>query len=254
MVGLLPMLGADRGAGRGSPRSAPTSPRACDWLQRRRPELVGPVLSAATASRGREQDAAVAGDPERLRRVLARMFDPAEFLSPYGIRSLSKTEQTATEDVGRPHASRSTTSPANPPPACSAATRIGVGPVWFPVNVLLADKLRTYGRHFGESFKIAIPTGSGNLCTLEEAADVIDGGLAGCSAPSTVRRARRRRRAIEGSDNPLWRAASHVLRVLRRGHRRGARRHPPDRMDGLVAHLHNPRLPMEPPDLHRRES
>ena len=35
------------------------------------------------------------------------------------------------------------------------------GPIWFPVNVLLADKLRTYGRHFGDSFTVEIPTGSG---------------------------------------------------------------------------------------------
>ena len=57
------------------------------------------------------------------------------------------------------------------------------GPVWFPVNVLLADKLRTYGRHFGDDFTIEIPTGSGNLKTLVEAADVIDGGLTALFRP-----------------------------------------------------------------------
>lgn len=47
-------------------------------------------------------------------------------------------------------------------------------PIWFPVNVLRADRLRTYGRHFGGPFQVEIPMDSGNLCDLEQAADSID--------------------------------------------------------------------------------
>lgn len=105
------------------------------------------------------------------------MFDPAEFLTPYGIRSLSKayTEPAHFEVNGQ------TTSIKYEP----GESRTGMfggnsnwrGPVWFPVNVLLADKLRTYGRHFRDTFTVEIPTGSGQLRTLTEAADLIDGGL-----------------------------------------------------------------------------
>ena len=92
------------------------------------------------------------------------------------------------------------------------------GPVWFPVNVLLADKLRTYGRHFGDSFTIEIPTGSGQQKTLVEAADIIDAGLTALFRPVAGRRPADGER-IEASDDPLWSDAPDVQRVLRRRHR-----------------------------------
>ena len=48
------------------------------------------------------------------------------------------------------------------------------GPIWFPVNVLLADALRTYGHYLGDEVRVEVPTGSGTPMTLVEAADVID--------------------------------------------------------------------------------
>lgn len=77
------------------------------------------------------------------------------------------------------------------------------GPVWFPVNVLLADKPRTYGRHFGDSFLIEIPTGSGVEKTLTEVADVIDGGLTALFRTVDGRRPSDGHR-IKASDDPLW--------------------------------------------------
>ena len=50
------------------------------------------------------------------------------------------------------------------------------GPIWFPVNVLLADALRTYGHYLGDEIRVEVPTGSGTSMTLVEAADEIDVG------------------------------------------------------------------------------
>jgi hypothetical protein len=201
MVGLLPILGATEVPSWIS-EECPDVTARLRWLQRRRPELVGPLLFAK--GQGERKMLLSLLDPARLRRILMRMFDIEQFLSPYGIRSLSAAvrDSVTTEVNGR-----STSIEYEP-----GESRTGLfggnsnwrGPVWFPANVLLADKLRTYGRHFGDSFTIEIPTGSGNVKTLVEGADVIDGGLTALSRPADGRRPADGDR-IEASDNPLWR-------------------------------------------------
>lgn len=69
--------------------------------------------------------------------------------------------------------------------------------------MLLADKLRTYGRFFGDDFTVQIPTGSGRWGTLTEAADLIDGGLTALFRAVDGRRPSDGAR-IEASDDPLW--------------------------------------------------
>ena len=78
------------------------------------------------------------------------------------------------------------------------------GPVWFPVNVLLADKLRTYGRFFGDSLTVEMPTGSGHHVTLEQAADVIDDGLVSLFRPVDGVRPSDGAAHRGQSDIPLW--------------------------------------------------
>ena len=92
------------------------------------------------------------------------------------------------------------------------------GPVWFPVNVLLADKLRTYGRHFGDSFTIEIPTGSGQQKTLVEAADILDAGLTALFRPVDGHAAGRRT-ADRSERRPAVVGPPDLQRVLRRRHR-----------------------------------
>ncbi len=90
---------------------------------------------------------------DRLERLLRRMFDEEESLSPYGIRSLSAAYRRpfTTAVGGQPMT-------INYEPAESQVGLFGGnsnwrGPVWFPPNVLLADALRTYGEYFGESYR-----------------------------------------------------------------------------------------------------
>jgi hypothetical protein len=109
-------------------------------------------------------------DPDLLRRGLGHLFDEAAFLSPHGLRALSKRYENAPYMLdGIPGAS------IDYEPAESTTTMFGGnsnwrGPVWMPVNYLVVRQLVLYHRFFGESFTIEYPTGSGVERTLGEIA------------------------------------------------------------------------------------
>ena len=108
---------------------------------------------------------------ERLVKVLGPMLDENEFLSPYGIRSLSKyhREHPYHYDVnGQAH-------PIGYQPAESKSGLFGGnsnwrGPVWFPINYLLIESLQKFDHYYGDSLKVDFPSGSGNLLTLAQVA------------------------------------------------------------------------------------
>jgi hypothetical protein len=135
---------------------------------RRMPELAQSIHPTGPGHRGvaeRGIYALVNGD--RLRRILTRMLDENEFLSPYGIRSLS-----------RYHADHPYIFPAGGQeyrvgylPAESDTGMFGGnsnwrGPIWMPVNALIIRALMNYYLYYGDNFKIECPTGSGKLMNL----------------------------------------------------------------------------------------
>jgi hypothetical protein len=181
---------------------------------------------------------------ERLARLLQRMFDEGEFLSPYGIRSLSKaTGQVVTRFGDREFGIEY--EPGESRTGLFGGNSNWRGPVWFPVNVLLADKLRTLGRHYGDSFTIELPTGSGNRCTLVDAADLIDNSLTALFRPVDGRRPADGKR-IEASDSPLWKAHPTFSEYFDGDTGEGLGASHQTGWTALVAHLLNPRLPPDP--------
>jgi hypothetical protein len=183
--------------------------------------------------------------PKRLRRILERMFDTEEFLSDYGIRSLSAaTRQAVTATVGHETVSIEY-EPGESRTGMFGGNSNWRGPVWFPTNVLLADKLRTYGRYFGDDFRIEIPTGSGDWRTLDQAADVIDGGLTALFRPVDGRRPSDGKR-IESSPDPLWSAHPTFSEFFDGDTGEGLGATHQTGWTALVAHLLNPRLPPDP--------
>ena len=184
-------------------------------------------------------------DPERLRRILTRMFDTEQFLSPYGIRSLSAAvKETVTTEVGGKSSSIEYEPGESRTPLFGGNSNWR-GPVWFPVNVLLADKLRTYGRHFGDELRVEIPVGSGNFKNLIEAADLIDDGLVSLFRPVDGRRPTDGRR-IEASPDPLWRSHPTFSEYFDGDTGEGLGATHQTGWTALVAHLLNPRLPPGP--------
>lgn len=117
--------------------------------------------------------------PERLTGLLSYMLDENEFLSPYGIRSLSRVHA----DHPYRFASEGQTFEIGYEPAESTSGVFGGnsnwrGPVWFPVNYLLIEALRDLHRYYGEAFQVEMPTGSGTMMNLAEVAADIERRLA----------------------------------------------------------------------------
>jgi len=107
----------------------------------------------------------------QLERMLTRLFDENEFLSPFGIRSLSRAYQA----VPFVFESNGQSFSVDYEPGESTSNMFGGnsnwrGPIWFPVNYLILESLRVYHRFYGESFMVEFPTGSGTRVTLGEAA------------------------------------------------------------------------------------
>jgi hypothetical protein len=117
--------------------------------------------------------------PERLRRMLSRMLDENEFLSPHGIRSISKyhAQHPYVFNVhGQEH--RVDYLPAESNTGMFGGNSNWRGPIWMPVNVLLIRALLNFHLYYGDNFRIECPTGSGKLMNLFEVAKEIADRLA----------------------------------------------------------------------------
>jgi hypothetical protein len=119
-------------------------------------------------------------DEAKLRRLLAAMLDPDEFLSDHGLRGLSRrhADHPLTIEVG------GVTETLDYEPAESRTGLFGGnsnwrGPVWFPINYLLLETLRVYHRFLGDGFTVEFPTGTGDQLTLAEVADDLADRLIG---------------------------------------------------------------------------
>jgi hypothetical protein len=108
---------------------------------------------------------------ERLIKVLKLMLDENEFLSPYGIRSLSKYHQNRPFELQLDGKTFS----VDYEPGESRSRLFGGnsnwrGPVWFPINLLLIESLQKYHHYYGDDLKVEFPTGSGDYKNLWDVA------------------------------------------------------------------------------------
>ncbi len=167
MVGLLPLAAATVYTGDLVERFPQLMQRLAR-LRERHPELQSstpPVIG-----RGGDRLAAMV-DEEQLRRVLAYVLDEGEFLSPYGLRSLSRyhLDHPYSFWVGS-HEYRVDYEPAESTTRMFGGNSNWRGPIWFPVNVLILRSLLHLHEFYEDDFKIEYPTGSGNELTLREVA------------------------------------------------------------------------------------
>jgi Glycosyl hydrolase family 63 C-terminal domain len=145
-------------------------------------------------------------NPQRLRRVLTKMLDENEFLSPYGIRSLSKyhRDHPFVFNVGGQEY-RVDYLPAESTSGLFGGNSNWRGPIWVPVNALIIRSLLSFYEYYGDNFKIECPTGSGHQMNLFEVAQEIVERL----AKIFLRDARGRRPVYGGTEkfqsDPHWR-------------------------------------------------
>jgi len=119
-------------------------------------------------------------DEGRLRRLLAVMLDPAEFLSDHGIRALSKRHEARPLEVAVDGVmARLDYEPGESTSGLFGGNSNWRGPVWMPINYLLVETLRVYHRFLGDAFTVECPTGSGRLLNLAQVADELAGRLTG---------------------------------------------------------------------------
>ncbi|CAN5680902.1 glucosidase [soil metagenome] len=148
---------------------------------RRMPELLDSIHPTGPGHLGvNERGILAIANTERLRRILSRMLDEGEFLSPHGIRALSRhhADHPFVFSVhGTEH--RVGYLPAESDSGMFGGNSNWRGPVWLPMNVLLIRALMQYYLYYGDRFTIECPTGSGVQMTLFEVAREIAHRLAG---------------------------------------------------------------------------
>jgi hypothetical protein len=118
-------------------------------------------------------------DSDRLRRILRRLLDEKEFLSPYGVRALSAAHREHPYDAvigGVRH--RVTYEPGESSSGLFGGNSNWRGPIWFPVNYLLIESLQKFYHYYGDDFVIECPTGSGTMMNLWQVASEISRRLA----------------------------------------------------------------------------
>ena len=111
---------------------------------------------------------------KQLKRILSRMLDETEFLSPYGVRSLSRYHLDHPYEVQvNDHVSRVDYEPAESTVGFFGGNSNWRGPIWFPLNYLLIESLQKYHHYYGEDFKVECPARSGNEADLWQVASEI---------------------------------------------------------------------------------
>ena len=170
MVGLIPLFAVEV-LDEEIFQQMPEFTSRLNWFLQNRPDLAN--LISRWGDRGKNQRhllSLLRG--HRMKCLLKRMLDTNEFLSPYGVRALSRIH------LDKPyvlHANGSEFSVRYQPGESDAYIFGGNsnwrGPVWFPVNFLIIESLYRFHHYYGDEFKVEHPTGSGKLLNLRQIAD-----------------------------------------------------------------------------------
>ncbi|HSD47575.1 MAG TPA: hypothetical protein VLB87_13195 [Pyrinomonadaceae bacterium] len=172
MVGLIPLFAIETLEPELLDR-LPDFKRRMEWFISNRPDLTQNVACMRTPGNAERRLLSIV-DQQQLRSVLRFMLDENEFLSPYGIRAISrfhKDHPYVLHMNGTEH--RVDYEPAESSNGLFGGNSNWRGPIWFPVNYLLVESLQKFHHYLGEDFKVECPTGSGRMLTLWEVAGEI---------------------------------------------------------------------------------
>jgi hypothetical protein len=174
MVGLLPLC-ATTVVEKWQRERVPRALAQIFERLRRMPELMESMYPAGPGHLGVAERGIIALlNEERLRRILTKMLDENEFLSPYGIRSLSKFHEQhpfVLHVEGEEY--RVDYLPAESNTGMFGGNSNWRGPIWMPVNAMIVRALINFYLYYGDNFKVECPTGSGKMMNLFEVAKEI---------------------------------------------------------------------------------
>jgi hypothetical protein len=204
MVGVVPLLAVttlhpDLAA------KLPDFIKRAEWFERNKPALASHIAHTRVPGSGDRRLLSIA-DEAALQRILHRVLDPEELLSPYGVRSLSRSLRDAPFTLRIGDASWSIDyEPAESTTALFGGNSNWRGPVWFPLNVLLIEALYRYARYFDGKMVVEHPVGSGCRLTLDQVADELSARLIALFLPGLDNR-----RPVHGDNDllgtdPRWR-------------------------------------------------
>jgi hypothetical protein len=142
----------------------------------------------------------------RLLRVLTRLLDEKEFLSPFGIRSLSAIYSERPYELHIDgEVRRVSYDPGESTTGIFGGNSNWRGPIWLPMNYLILESLERYHHFYGEDFRVECPTGSGNLMTLREIAREINRRICSIFLPDSTGWAPWQGEERIFADDPNWR-------------------------------------------------
>ena len=176
VVGLLPLLAVETIQWQ-LIDALPGFKSRLEWYLAYRPDLAS-LVSRWQEPGMKERRLVAITRGHRMKCLLRRMLDPNEFLSDYGVRSVSKYHK----DHPYVLSARGETRVVNYEPGESQSGIFGGnsnwrGPIWFPINYLLIESLQQFHHYYGDDFKVECPTGSGQFMHLRQIADELSNRL-----------------------------------------------------------------------------
>jgi hypothetical protein len=161
MVGLIPLFAVETLEPEIVDR-LPGFKRRMQWFIDNHPDVPEHIEMTQRSARGVRRQLSLA-NRKQIKRMLNRMLDESEFLSPHGIRALSRYHLDHPYEVQvNGHINRVDYEPAESTTGVFGGNSNWRGPIWFPVNFLLIESLQKYHHYYGEDFKVECPTHSGN--------------------------------------------------------------------------------------------
>jgi hypothetical protein len=182
MVGLMPLIAVEVLEEEAIDAHPEFRKRAL-WFVKNRPDLVDQMSCLRETRDGRHRLLSLVSK-ERLTRMLGYMLDEAEFLSPYGIRSVSRhhgEHPYVFEAGGRQYAVPY--EPGESTTGMFGGNSNWRGPIWYPINYLLIEALERYHHFYGDDFTVECPTGSGIRMHLGQVARELSRRLASTFLP-----------------------------------------------------------------------
>jgi hypothetical protein len=204
IVGLLPLIAAEVLEGE-IIEKLPGFQKRLQWFLDHRKDLGRSIAYMETETGDHGHRLLAIPSRERLERVLRYMLDENEFLSPFGIRSMSKVHEQhpfVIDIDGVEH--RVEYTPGEATSGLFGGNSNWRGPVWFPINYLLIEALERYHHFYGQKLTVECPTGSGRRLNLQQVADEVRRRLASLFLPDAAGH-----RACHGNDeryatDPHW--------------------------------------------------
>ena len=170
MVGLIPLFAVEVLEAELF-ETMPEFTQRLRWFLMNRPDLANLISRWEEKGKGERHLLSLLRG-HRMKRLLKRMLDESEFLSPYGVRALSRFHL---DNPYTFHANGNTFrvkyTPGESDTSLFGGNSNWRGPIWFPVNYLLIESLQRFHHYYGDEFKVEHPTGSGNMKTLRAIAD-----------------------------------------------------------------------------------